>query len=90
LRWLPIPPGRKIGGSTAALTCIYIVTALLSELLTNNAAAAIMWVCIPAAGAPARGGWRGVFGDLQHPVPTLCQAPALQTILQHPEQPAGT
>jgi hypothetical protein len=34
--------GKKIGGQTAALTCIYIVTALLSELLTNNAAGAIM------------------------------------------------
>ncbi|KAI8476576.1 MAG: putative sodium/sulfate cotransporter 3 [Monoraphidium minutum] len=34
---------RRIGGQTAALTCIYIVTALLSELLTNNAAAAIMF-----------------------------------------------
>lgn len=34
---------RHIGGQTAALTCMYLVTALLSELLTNNAAAAIMF-----------------------------------------------
>ncbi|KIZ06533.1 hypothetical protein MNEG_1421 [Monoraphidium neglectum] len=34
---------RKIGGQTAALTAMYLVTALLSELLTNNAAAAIMF-----------------------------------------------
>lgn len=40
----PNPPGRHIGGQTAALTSMYCVTALLSELLTNNAAAAIMWV----------------------------------------------
>jgi di/tricarboxylate transporter len=33
---------RRIGGQTAALSCIYLVTSLLSELLTNNAAAAIM------------------------------------------------
>jgi hypothetical protein len=33
---------RRIGGQTAALSCMYIVTSLLSELLTNNAAAAIM------------------------------------------------
>ena len=34
---------RAIGGQTAALTCSYLVTALLSELLTNNAAAALMF-----------------------------------------------
>jgi di/tricarboxylate transporter len=33
---------QAIGGQTAALACVYLVTALLSELLTNNAAAAIM------------------------------------------------
>lgn len=33
---------QVIGGQVAALACIYLVTALLSELLTNNAAAAIM------------------------------------------------
>jgi di/tricarboxylate transporter len=35
--------GNKIGGQTAALACIYLVTALLSEMLTNNAAGAIMF-----------------------------------------------
>ncbi|GBF89760.1 sodium sulfate co-transporter [Raphidocelis subcapitata] len=40
----------RIGGSTAALTSMYLVTALLSELLTNNAAAAIM--CAPRLFAP--------------------------------------
>eukprot|EP00879_Flechtneria_rotunda_P025308 GHRR01026886.1.p1 GENE.GHRR01026886.1~~GHRR01026886.1.p1 ORF type:complete len:683 (+),score=201.90 GHRR01026886.1:1107-3155(+) len=34
---------RAIGGQVASLSCIYLVTALLSELLTNNAAAAIMF-----------------------------------------------
>ena len=37
------PLSRAIGGQTAALTAMYLVTALLSELLTNNAAAAIMF-----------------------------------------------
>lgn len=40
---LPLRAGRAIGGQTAALACIYLVTSLLSELLTNNAAAAIMY-----------------------------------------------
>eukprot|EP00878_Enallax_costatus_P030467 GHUV01033173.1.p1 GENE.GHUV01033173.1~~GHUV01033173.1.p1 ORF type:complete len:214 (+),score=45.13 GHUV01033173.1:940-1581(+) len=40
---------RVIGGQTAALSCIYLVTALLSELLTNNASAAIMWPIAAAA-----------------------------------------
>lgn len=35
--------GNKIGGQTAALCCIYLVTAILSEMLTNNAAGAIMY-----------------------------------------------
>jgi len=35
--------GRRIGGQTAALSCIYLVTAILSEMLTNNAAGAIMY-----------------------------------------------
>jgi di/tricarboxylate transporter len=35
--------GTSIGGSTAVLTSIYIATALLSELLSNNSAAAIMY-----------------------------------------------
>lgn len=35
--------GNKIGGQTAALSCIYLVTAILSEMLTNNAAGAIMY-----------------------------------------------
>lgn len=33
---------KRIGGQTAALSLFYLVTAILSELLTNNAAAAIM------------------------------------------------
>jgi len=40
---LVLPAGKAIGGEIAALACIYLVTALLSELLTNNAAAAIMY-----------------------------------------------
>lgn len=35
--------GKSIGGSTAVLTSIYIATALLSEVLSNNSAAAIMY-----------------------------------------------
>jgi di/tricarboxylate transporter len=35
--------GRAIGGQTAALCCIYLVTATLSEVLTNNATAALMY-----------------------------------------------
>eukprot|EP00877_Chromochloris_zofingiensis_P003154 jgi/Chrzof1/1283/Cz10g01050.t1 len=34
---------RRIGGETAALSCMYLVTAILSEILTNNAAAALMY-----------------------------------------------
>lgn len=41
---------NKIGGQTAALACIYLVTAILSEMLTNNAAGAIMY---PIASATA-------------------------------------
>ena len=37
------PLSRAIGGQTAALTAMYLVIALLSELLTNNAAAALMF-----------------------------------------------
>lgn len=44
------PAGNKIGGQTAALSCIYLVTAILSEMLTNNAAGAIMY---PIAAATA-------------------------------------
>lgn len=40
---------KVIGGQTAALSCIYLVTALLSELLTNNASAAIMFPIAAAA-----------------------------------------
>lgn len=39
----PRPPGRSLGGGNAALVSIYIATALLSEILTNNAAGAIMY-----------------------------------------------
>jgi di/tricarboxylate transporter len=35
--------GKAIGGQTAALASMYLVTALLSEILTNNAAAALMF-----------------------------------------------
>lgn len=34
---------RAIGGETAALVSMYIATALLSEIITNNAAAALMY-----------------------------------------------
>lgn len=39
----PLHAGRRIGGETAALSCMYLVTAILSEILTNNAAAALMY-----------------------------------------------
>ncbi|KXZ47579.1 hypothetical protein GPECTOR_34g738 [Gonium pectorale] len=35
--------GRSVGGTGSALIAIYIATAVLSELLTNNAAGAIMY-----------------------------------------------
>lgn len=35
--------GKAIGGKTAALGSMYLVTGLLSEVLTNNAAAALMY-----------------------------------------------
>lgn len=35
--------GKAIGGRTAALGSMYLVTGLLSEVLTNNAAAALMY-----------------------------------------------
>lgn len=34
--------GEKIGGQTASFVSIYIATAVLSELVSNNAAAALM------------------------------------------------
>ncbi len=40
---LHVLAGEKIGGDTAALSCMYLATAILSEILTNNAAAAIMY-----------------------------------------------
>lgn len=47
------PAGKAIGGQTAALAIMYFVTAILSEVLTNNAAAAIMF---PIAQSVAGGG----------------------------------
>lgn len=49
---------QKIGGQGAALTSIYIATALLSEILTNNASGAIMYpiaaIAADTLGIPAR------------------------------------
>jgi hypothetical protein len=42
--------GRGVGGTGAALIAIYIATALMSELLTNNAAGAIMYPIAAIAG----------------------------------------
>lgn len=42
--------GDKIGTEGAALTGIYVATALLSEILTNNAAGAIMYPIAASAG----------------------------------------
>lgn len=42
--------GNNAGGTGAALISIYIATALLSELLTNNAAGAIMYPIAAIAG----------------------------------------
>ncbi|KAG2451461.1 hypothetical protein HYH02_004059 [Chlamydomonas schloesseri] len=42
--------GKNAGGTGAALIAIYIATALLSELLTNNAAGAIMYPIAAIAG----------------------------------------
>ncbi len=42
--------GKEAGGDGAALIAIYIATALLSELLTNNAAGAIMYPIAAIAG----------------------------------------
>ncbi|EFJ39565.1 hypothetical protein VOLCADRAFT_100805 [Volvox carteri f. nagariensis] len=42
--------GKDAGGTGAALIAIYIATALLSELLTNNAAGAIMYPIAAIAG----------------------------------------
>ncbi|PNW74959.1 hypothetical protein CHLRE_12g502600v5 [Chlamydomonas reinhardtii] len=42
--------GKGAGGTGAALIAIYIATALLSELLTNNAAGAIMYPIAAIAG----------------------------------------
>lgn len=41
---------QKIGSEGAGLTAIYIATALLSEILTNNAAGAIMYPIAAVAG----------------------------------------
>eukprot|EP00955_Chlamydomonas_euryale_P116169 366400-Chlamydomonas_euryale.AAC.17 len=43
IAWLFIQPSLAIGGEAALLSALYIVTALLSEILTNNAAAALMY-----------------------------------------------
>lgn len=42
--------GEKIGGQTASFVAIYIATAVLSELVSNNAAAALM--CVVFASSP--------------------------------------
>lgn len=34
--------GEKVGGQTASFVSIYIATAVLSEIVSNNAAAALM------------------------------------------------
>jgi hypothetical protein len=38
-----ISAATKIGGKTAAFSLLYVATAILSEILTNNAAGAIMY-----------------------------------------------
>jgi hypothetical protein len=50
----------QVGTEGAALTSIYIATAVMSEILTNNAAGAIMYP-VRAAGGRSRGvrGGRG-------------------------------
>lgn len=50
IAWLFIQLGIRIGGQAGILSCVYIVTALLSEMLTNNAAAAIMYPIASLAG----------------------------------------
>ncbi|KAG2495414.1 hypothetical protein HYH03_006361 [Edaphochlamys debaryana] len=42
--------GKNVGGTGAGLIAIYIATAILSELLTNNAAGAIMYPIAAIAG----------------------------------------
>lgn len=42
--------GNQIGGTGPALIAIYIATAVMSELLTNNAAGAIMYPIAAIAG----------------------------------------
>jgi di/tricarboxylate transporter len=42
--------GRNIGTEGSGLTAVYIATALLSEILTNNAAGAIMYPIAAIAG----------------------------------------
>lgn len=50
IAWVFIQLGVKIGGRAGILSCVYIVTALLSEILTNNAAAALMYPIASIAG----------------------------------------
>jgi H+/gluconate symporter-like permease len=45
-----VPAGRKIGTEGSGLTAVYIATAVLSEILTNNAAGAIMYPIAAIAG----------------------------------------
>ncbi|KAG1656604.1 hypothetical protein FOA52_008427 [Chlamydomonas sp. UWO 241] len=50
IAWLLIQPSIAIGGTAPFLSSMYIITALLSEILTNNAAAALMYPIASIAG----------------------------------------
>eukprot|EP00955_Chlamydomonas_euryale_P055302 356095-Chlamydomonas_euryale.AAC.2 len=50
IAWLFIQPSIAIGGEAALLSSLYVITALLSEILTNNAAAALMYPIAQIAG----------------------------------------
>lgn len=50
IAWLLIQPSIAIGGTAPFLSSMYIITALLSEILTNNAAAALMFPIASIAG----------------------------------------
>ncbi|KAG1664160.1 hypothetical protein FOA52_012241 [Chlamydomonas sp. UWO 241] len=50
IAWLFIQPSIAMGGTAPYLSSIYIITAMLSEIITNNAAAALMYPIASIAG----------------------------------------
>lgn len=85
---MPATTGRELGGGNAALISIYIATALLSEILTNNAAGAIMVRGLGAGATQEAGPRKGTCGPplqllMLCPVPVCSRGPSPRRCMHH-------